>query len=103
MIVAIGRPDVPTEPEEIRMRSQIAGIAAAAAVFALTLGGFLSATQAVEFHGLQFVVPGDGEIRFASDTHVLTSADSHHFQIQTTPDIHARVDTPQEAGDSAHG
>jgi hypothetical protein len=69
------------------MRSQIAGIAAAAAVLALTLGGFVSATQAVEFHGLQFVVPGDGEIRFARHTHLLTSTDSQLFQTQTTPDI----------------
>jgi hypothetical protein len=103
MIVAIERPDVLTEPEEIRMRSHIRGIAAAAAVFALTFGAFLSATQAVEFHGLQFVNPGDGEIRFASHTQVLTSANSPHFQIQTTPAIHTRVDTPQEAGDTAHG
>jgi hypothetical protein len=103
MIVAIERPDVLTEPEEIRMRSHIRGIAAAAtAAFALTLGAFLSATQAVEFHGLQLVVPGDGEIRFASDTQGLTSANSHHSQIQTTR-ISTRVDTPQKAGDNAHG
>jgi hypothetical protein len=83
------------------MRSLVGGIAATAAV-ALSLGCFITATQAVEFHGLQFVVPGDGEIQFGN-TQTPTSATSLHAQIQTTPDFVVRVDTIQKASENAHG
>jgi hypothetical protein len=79
--------------KEIGMRSLVGGIAAAAGV-ALMFGGFISATQAVEFHGLQVVVPGSGEIRFGNDAQTLTSTSSHtQIQIQN---VHFRVE-------SAHG
>jgi hypothetical protein len=89
------------EPEEIRMRSLVGGIAAAAVV-ALMLGGFISAIQAVEFHGLQYVVPGDGEIRFGN-TQTLNSSTSQYAQSQTTPHFVVRVDIIQKASESAHG
>jgi hypothetical protein len=83
------------------MRSLVGGTATAAAVVALSFGAFLSATQAVEFHGLQFVVPGNGEIRFGN-VQTLTSS-SLHAQIQTTPDAQVRVDTIQKVSVSSHG
>ena len=82
------------------MRSLVGGIAAAGVV-ALMFGGFISATQAVEFHGLQVVVPGSGEIRFGN-TQTLTSSTSSHTQIQTQT-VHFRVDAIREASESAHG
>ncbi|MCU1584574.1 MAG: hypothetical protein JWM49_1130 [Microbacteriaceae bacterium] len=80
------------------MRSLVGGIAVAAAAVALSLGGLISATQTVEFHGLQFVVPGDGEIRFGTDTRVVSFSDSPQPQIQTAQDVHLRVDVISKRG-----
>ncbi|MCU1585578.1 MAG: hypothetical protein JWM49_2134 [Microbacteriaceae bacterium] len=68
------------------MRYLVGSIAVAAGV-ALSIGAFVAATQAVEFHGLQVVVPGSDEIRFGntqmstSSTSVsneMTSSHPHH-------------------------
>jgi hypothetical protein len=90
--------------KEIGMRSLVGSVAVAAGV-ALSIGGFVSAIQAVEFHGLPVVVPGSGEIRFGNDAQTLTSTSSQ-TQIQTqiqTQNVHFTVDPIREASESAHG
>jgi hypothetical protein len=88
------------------MRYLVGSIAVAAGV-ALSIGGFVSATQGVEFHGLQVVVPGSGEIRFGnaqmstSSTSVYNEITSSHTQIQTQ-NVHFRVHSFREASESAH-
>jgi hypothetical protein len=66
---------------EIQMRRLVGSIAVAAGV-ALSIGGFVSATQAVEFHGLQVAVPGSGEIRFGN-TQMSTSSTSVYNEMSS--------------------